>query len=55
MHTFIGGPAYARRLVRQARGAGAQILTEAMVTAINADNTVDVTTRRACYACSPPR
>jgi thioredoxin reductase len=44
MRTFISGPAYARRLVRQARTAGAEILTDAMVTAINLNNAVDVTT-----------
>jgi thioredoxin reductase len=44
MRTFISGPAYARRLVRQTREAGADILTDAMVTAINVDNTLDVTT-----------
>jgi thioredoxin reductase len=44
MHTFISGPTYARRMVRRAREAGADILTDAMVTAINQDNSVDVTT-----------
>ena len=44
MRTVIRGPAYARRLVREAREAGAEILTDAMVTAINLDNTLDVTT-----------
>lgn len=44
MRTFISGPAYAKRLVRQALGAGAEILTEAMVTAINLDNSLEVTT-----------
>ncbi len=44
MRTFISGPTYAQRLVRQARAAGAEILTEAMVTAINLDNGLDVTT-----------
>ena len=44
MRTFLTGPAYARRLVREARAAGADILTNAMVTAIHPDNTLDVTT-----------
>ena len=44
LHTFISGPAYAQRLLRHARAAGADILTEAMVTAIGDDNSVDVTT-----------
>ena len=44
MHTFLSGPAYAQRLVREARAAGADILTDAMVTAINPDNSLDVTT-----------
>ena len=44
MRTFLSGPAYAQRLVRGAHEAGAEILTEAMVTAINLDNSVDVTT-----------
>jgi thioredoxin reductase len=53
MHTFISGPAYARRLVRQARQAGAEILTDAMVTAINGDNTVDVTTPAGLLRVQP--
>ena len=44
MRTFISGPAYARRLVRQAREAGVRTLTDAMVTAVHADNALDVTT-----------
>ncbi|MBJ7339241.1 FAD-dependent oxidoreductase [Mycolicibacterium sp.] len=44
MRTFISGPAYARRLVRQAHEAGAEVLTDAMVTAIHGDNSLDVTT-----------
>ena len=53
MRTFISGPAYARRLVRQARDAGAEILTEAMVTAINPDNSVDVTTPAGLLRVQP--
>jgi NADPH-dependent 2,4-dienoyl-CoA reductase/sulfur reductase-like enzyme len=44
LHTFISGPAYAQRLLYRARDAGADILTEAMVTAIGDDKSVDVTT-----------
>jgi thioredoxin reductase len=44
MHTFISGPAYARRLARQATDAGADVLTGAMVTAIHTDKTLEVTT-----------
>ena len=53
MRTFISGPAYAQRLVRDAHDAGAEILTDAMVTAINLDNSVDVTTPGVCSGCSP--
>lgn len=53
MHTFISGPAYAQRLVREARGAGAEILTEAMVTAIKLDNSVDVTTPAGLLRVQP--
>ena len=44
LRTFISGPAYAARLASAAESAGAQIRTRAMVTAIDADNTLDVTT-----------
>ncbi|MGW0634965.1 NAD(P)/FAD-dependent oxidoreductase [Nocardia salmonicida] len=46
MHTFISGPAYAERIVAEAESAGASILTEATVTAINDDRSLDVTTPR---------
>ena len=55
MRTFISGPAYAQRLVREARGAGAEILTEAMVTAINPDNSVDATTPAGLLRVQPRR
>jgi NADPH-dependent 2,4-dienoyl-CoA reductase/sulfur reductase-like enzyme len=44
LHTCISGPAYAQRLGRRAHDAGADIRTGAMVTAIGADNSLDVTT-----------
>lgn len=44
LHTFISGPAYADRLADEAKTAGAQIHPRAMVTAINPDNSLDVTT-----------
>src|SRR6476620_1524377 len=53
MRTFISGPAYAQRLVRHAKDAGAQILTNAMVTAINLDNSVDVTTPEGLLRVQP--
>lgn len=53
MRTFISGPAYAQRLVREAREAGAEILTEAMVTAINLDNSVDATTPAGLLRVQP--
>ena len=53
MRTFISGPAYAQRLVRHAHDAGAQILTNAMVTAINLDNSVDVTTPEGLLRVQP--
>lgn len=43
MKTFIGGPAYARRLVDVATAAGADIRTRAMVTGWAGDRTLDVT------------
>ena len=43
MHTFIGGPAYAERLVREATSAGADIMPNAMVTAVHPDGALDVT------------
>jgi thioredoxin reductase len=53
MRTFIGGPAYAKRLVRQAREAGVDILTNAMVTALNPDNSVEVTTPNGLLRVEP--
>jgi thioredoxin reductase len=53
MHTFISGPAYARRLVRRAEDAGADILTDAMVTAVRADNSLEVTTPRGLLLVQP--
>ncbi|RDH78761.1 FAD-binding protein [Mycolicibacterium moriokaense] len=44
LHTFISGPAYARRLTQRAEQAGATIVTRAMVTEIRPDNSLDVTT-----------
>ena len=44
MGRFISGPAYARRLVRQAEAAGAQIRTNAMVTNWVEDLAVEATT-----------
>lgn len=43
MHTFVSGPTYAKRLVQQAASAGARILTQAMVTAVGPDNSLEVT------------
>ncbi|WP_327098533.1 NAD(P)/FAD-dependent oxidoreductase [Nocardia vinacea] len=45
-HTFTSGPAYAERLAAEAESAGADILTEATVTMINDDRSLDVTTPR---------
>jgi len=53
MHTFIGGPAYARRLVERARAAGVRILTDAMVTAIHAGKALDVTTPSGLLRVEP--
>ncbi len=44
LHRFISGPAYAARLTAAAESAGAQIRTRSMVTAINTDDSLDVTT-----------
>lgn len=43
MKTFIGGPAYARRLVREAVGAGAEIRTATMVTGWAGDRSLELT------------
>ncbi|MDT7756824.1 MAG: hypothetical protein QOH27_2722, partial [Mycobacterium sp.] len=43
---FIGGPAYARRLTDTARGAGAHLETEAMVTGWAGDRRLQVTSPR---------
>ncbi|MDA2893292.1 FAD-dependent oxidoreductase [Mycolicibacterium sp. BiH015] len=43
LKTFISGPAYAARLAATATTAGARIRTRSMVTAINDDNTLEVT------------
>jgi thioredoxin reductase len=43
LRTFIGGPAYARRLTFAALDAGAQIHTRAMVTGWTDDKTLEVT------------
>ncbi len=43
MKTFIGGPAYARRLVREAAAAGAEIRTSTMVTGWAGDRSLEVT------------
>jgi len=53
MHTFISGPAYARRLSRQAADAGADVLTQAMVTAIYPDNSLEVTTPQGLLCVKP--
>lgn len=44
MRRFMSGPAYARRLVRQAEAAGATIRTNATVTNWAGDHTVEATT-----------
>ncbi|MFI6513233.1 NAD(P)/FAD-dependent oxidoreductase [Streptosporangium sp. NPDC050855] len=44
MRRFMSGPAYARRLVREAEAAGATILTEATVTNWAGDRTIEATT-----------
>lgn len=46
MKTFISGPSYARKLVSKASAAGAQVLTEAMVTGWHGDRSLDVTSPR---------
>lgn len=43
MKTFIGGPAYARRLVREATAAGAEIRTSTMVTGWAGDRSLELT------------
>lgn len=43
MKTFIGGPAYARRLVREATAAGAEIRTATMVTGWAGDKSLELT------------
>ncbi|WP_273736535.1 NAD(P)/FAD-dependent oxidoreductase [Mycolicibacterium septicum] len=43
MKTFIGGPAYARRLVREATAAGAKIRTATMVTGWAGDRSLELT------------
>lgn len=43
MKTFIGGPAYARRLVREATVAGAEIRTATMVTGWAGDRSLELT------------
>lgn len=43
MKTFIGGPAYARRLVREATTAGAEIRTTTMVTGWAGDRSLELT------------
>ncbi|MFJ2031818.1 NAD(P)/FAD-dependent oxidoreductase [Streptosporangium sp. NPDC087985] len=44
MRRFMSGPAYARRLVRQAEAAGATIRTDATVTGWAGDHTIEATT-----------
>jgi thioredoxin reductase len=53
MHTFISGPTYARRLTSQALDAGADVLTQAMVTAIHTDNSLEVTTPAGLLCIKP--
>nr|MDT0522664.1 FAD-dependent oxidoreductase [Streptomyces sp. DSM 41633] len=43
MKTFIAGPAYARRLVREATAAGAAIRTATMVTGWAGDRSLELT------------
>ncbi|MFN6547117.1 NAD(P)/FAD-dependent oxidoreductase [Mycolicibacterium nivoides] len=43
MKTFIGGPTYARRLVREATAAGAEIRTATMVTGWAGDRSLELT------------
>lgn len=43
MKTFIGGPAYARRLVRDAAAAGAEIRTATMITGWAGDRALELT------------
>ncbi|KHO17927.1 NAD(P)/FAD-dependent oxidoreductase [Mycolicibacterium setense] len=43
MKTFIGGPAYARRLVREATAAGAEIRTSTMVTGWTGEKVLELT------------
>lgn len=44
MHRFISGPAYSKRLLRQAQAAGATIRTDATVTGWAEDRSLEVTT-----------
>jgi thioredoxin reductase len=44
MHRFMSGPAYAKRLVRQAKDAGATVRTDATVTGWAGDRCLEVTT-----------
>lgn len=44
LRTFLSGPDYANRLAERARSTGADIHTQAMVTAISPDSTLQVTT-----------
>ncbi len=48
--TFISGPAYAARLTRDARAAGAAIRTSAMVTGWADDQTLEITSPQGRYA-----
>ena len=52
-HTFISGPDYAKRLVGQAESAGVRIRTQAMVTAIDSDNALRVTTPQGLLRVTP--
>jgi len=53
MHMVLSGPSYARRLVQQARNAGADLRTQAMVTDIHGDNSLSVTTPAGLLHVTP--
>ncbi|MFF4761710.1 NAD(P)/FAD-dependent oxidoreductase [Streptomyces sp. NPDC001292] len=53
LRRVMSGPAYARHLVRQATGAGAEIRTRTMVTGWADEHTVDVTSPDGRYRIRP--
>ncbi|HEX2901932.1 MAG TPA: NAD(P)-binding protein, partial [Jatrophihabitans sp.] len=53
-HRFLSGPAYARALAAAARGAGAELRTEAMATGWTADGGLAVTSPAGREELSAP-